>query len=977
MVADPPGGSSEGLGDVAGEGAGGLEVADQVGQAVGVDRFVERGLFVGCERARSCWSRRAGWRVLFAGVAEPAFDGVGGSAASAGAVAAEGSWCVGGAIGGGLVGHEGCVAGDAVSAAVLGGGEVVGPFGVVSDGDDGLAAFVAERPVLGLLELPVDAVSGGVSGERFGCGGEPAAVAEACGVFPRRWPEIFELNRGVPQPSGYALENPDEIDIGWTLTLPPDTASVTPTPKRAAAPEADQDTTTATAESAAPALDVAQDEVPAVRASAPAAAATPAPRASVAPSSNVVAFPRAVDATTATADTAAVDGDESAVEAPVFGWQVAGLLGAGTFLGVGVAALLASRRREQHRIRRPGRVIVTPPAAVAPIEKTAHLATGLSAPLVTRVDAILSRLAPDLDPTAVTVARDGTITLHTPDPAPQPWDQDETGWTLHHSVPVEDVGDLVPDRPCPYPLLVTIGADTDDSVVLLNLEHVGHVTVAGDETMVEDFLRYLAAELAVNPWSEYVRTHCTGPAALVVGMAADRMDADLDEIRAIAQENLDRTSLADVNSSVGRAEQLGDEHWPTGALIGDTTATDITVLVQEHQLRAGLAIVTRASTEPGTLTVTGTGRVKGLGYNLTAVGLTEDEAAGCAALLAAADTDDDAPAPAADDTVDVTGNIRPEHTTERDDLDGELPILPFPDAEYLDTTAATEEDLSILAPRVIDTVAEELQERDFDLDAQIRAWFHPHCPYPRLSLLGPVTARVHGNPITKQKAYYTELLAYLALHPEGATGEQIADAFGITTDRARNITSTLRHWVGTNPRTNTPHIPDARASEPAKVRGIGLYLVEDLLVDADLFRRLRTRGQARGPEGIEDLEAALQLVTGQPFTQLRSEGWTWLFEGDRIDQHMICAVSDVAHLLVTHHLHTDDRQGALRAATIGLLADPHNETLKLDLAAARATQGSQQAVRRNVAEALGDDADLDLTDRGVEVADRRGWLSLG
>ncbi len=795
---------------------------------------------------------------------------------------------------------------------------------------------------------------------------------------PQRWPEIFELNRGVPQPSGYALEDPDQIDIGWTLTLPPDTttAVTTTAPKRAAAPETDQDTTTTT-EPAAPAAVEEQDEAPAVNASAPAAAVTPTPEVSVTPSSNVVALPRAVDPASATADPVPVDEDQSEVEASVFGWQVAGLLGAGTFLGVGVAALLASRRREQHRIRRPGRVIVTPPAVVAPIEKTAHLATGLSAPVVARLDAILSRLDPDLDLTAVTVTRDGTITLHTTDPAAGPWDQDETGWILHHSVPVEDVGDLVPDRPCPFPLLVTIGADADDAVVLLNLEHVGHVTVTGDELMVEDFLRYLAAELAVNPWSEYVRTHCTGPVALVVGMAADRMDAGLDEIRAIARENLDRTSLADVNSSVGRAEQLGDEHWPTGALIGDTTPADLTVLVQDHPLRAGVAIVTPTASA-GVLTVSEAGRVEGLGFSLTAVGLTEDEAVGCAVLLAAAETDDDAPAPPSDHLVDVTGNILPDHTTERDDLDGGVePVLPFPDDEYIAATAATGDDLEVLAPRVEEAAAAELVERDWDLDSQVRAWFSDRCPYPRLALLGPATARINGTLTVKRRAFYIELLAYLALHPDGVTLDQLATAFGLKPQRTRAVMTHLRQWLGTNPRTNTPHIPDARSSEKAKARGVGLYLVEDLLLDVDLFRRLRARATAKGQDGIAELETALSLVTGRPFDQPRAHGWTWLSEGDRIDHHMVCAVGDVAHTMVTHHLHADDVEAAARAASIGLQADPDSEVARLDLAAVMIHQGHPGTARSIVAEALGDSVDLDLTPRGAEVLSLKNWLRIG
>ncbi len=53
---------------------------------------------------------------------------------------------------------------------------------------------------------------------------------------------------------------------------------------------------------------------------------------------------------------------------------------------------------------------------------------------------------------------------------------------------------------------------------------------------------------------------------------------------------------------------------------------------------------------------------------------------------------------------------------------------------------------------------------------------------PHLRLLGPIQARTGttGKPtaVAKRKAFYTELLAFLVLHPQGVTIDQVVDAFG-------------------------------------------------------------------------------------------------------------------------------------------------------------------------------------------------------
>jgi hypothetical protein len=109
--------------------------------------------------------------------------------------------------------------------------------------------------------------------------------------------------------------------------------------------------------------------------------------------------------------------------------------------------------------------------------------------------------------------------------------------------------------------------------------------------------------------------------------------------------------------------------------------------------------------------------------------------------------------------------------------------------------------------------------------------------------------------------------------------------------------------------------------------------VEDragILVDADLFRRLRVRGEARAADGIADLIVALSLVSGPPFDQLRSDGYEWLTDGARIDHHMVCGIADVAHLVATHALAVGDIKRVRAAAEIAQLAAPYEEIPRLD-----------------------------------------------
>ena len=141
---------------------------------------------------------------------------------------------------------------------------------------------------------------------------------------------------------------------------------------------------------------------------------------------------------------------------------------------------------------------------------------------------------------------------------------------------------------------------------------------------------------------------------------------------------------------------------------------------------------------------------------------------------------------------------------------------------------------------------------------------------------------------------------------------------GLSTRRVHKDMDVVREWLGTNPRTGDHYLPDAAHNAEAARRGVGTYLVEDLLEDADLFRRLRLRGEARGADGLPDLLAALRLVVGAPYEDQRRKSRPWLTD-TRPDRYLQCAIVDVAHLVTSIALEAGDTRQARAAAELAML----------------------------------------------------------
>jgi nucleoid-associated protein YgaU len=846
-------------------------------------------------------------------------------------------------------------------------------------------------------------------------------ISEEAYADPTRYREIFRASQGVEQPGGGVLTDPDHIEVGWKLTIPGG-AGVGGAAGRAAPethPTGDNNTQAQTLPEQEPKQQQPRQERPGRPEAREAPETQPSAPAGVAPeTARVSETTTSVDDGTESAESE----QDSVLSAP---WVLAGLTGGGVLLAGSLFLGLQQRRRAQFRARRPGRGIATPDPALIPAERTVIAAGGKTAATVEFMDAALKRVAAAAHaagtpmPALAAVDLNGNrLTLHlsqaTDLPAPWQGTPDRAHW---HCTTDVDPAELGPDPgyvEAPYPLLVTIGEGDDGSLWLLNCEELGTISVTGDDDRSRDFARHLAAQLAVNPWSNAAEVDCIGIAAEAVDLAeriryhtpGEQGDAATDEVTAYAVTMVDRATGHHTEVSTGRTGQIDDDAWPSRMLLVDAacepppglralsdlvagqrgrTATSI-LIAGTHEAAAGFAV-----------RVTSAGRValEQVGLDLNAVGLTGEETRGCAQLYAQSQVLADVPVPV-DETAtegweayaDQTAALRRGYTLPRDAPAEAIEeptssILDAPDDDYVRAAAAVPEDLQAVAPRVPARIRAQVEESDPTLDDDVAAWLSPDCDRPRLSLLGPITARTHGKPISERKPYFTELLAFLALRRRhGVTRDEICDAFGIEPGVVRNYIKIVRYWLGTNPHTGAWYLSHADKSPAAQTRGVNIYQVDrDLLVDLDLFKRLKLRGQTRGgADGQRDLITALELVTGRPFSQQRESGWNWLAEGHRHDHDITMAIADAAFTVATHHLEKGQLIQARKAAELAVLAAPYEEATRLCLVRVTEAEGDQREAERILRDEVCNRSDdggppTELSDRTKTIIGDKRWLA--
>ncbi|MGW7276083.1 hypothetical protein ACWGH5_36910 [Streptomyces sp. NPDC054864] len=389
------------------------------------------------------------------------------------------------------------------------------------------------------------------------------AVAEDQLGDGSKYPELYEATKGHEQPAALpAVEDPDLIYPGQELVLPKDDSADRLADERgqqresAPPPSADRDDAPSSGGSGRdePDAGAAKPSAPPTTSPKPDASkpaqstpsekapyeADPSDTGSPATKEPARSSPPAVEEPSQPAAGEQESGADQGQQLGVMGLAATGVLAGGflTFLGI--------RRVKQMRRLRRGQAIALPDGNAVDIEHALRVseATVDFSVLATalRTAAVhLAEAGSALPPLAAAVIGEREIVLHlaAPSPAVPPFTT-EPGtltWTCPTNSP-----ELLPEGELdcaedPYPALLSIGWDAAGRLVLINLEHVGHLHLSGPAHIAVQ--RALALELSTSEFAHHLDVSLAGHAVRAAAAemperlnAHDYLDEALPVVRA-------------------------------------------------------------------------------------------------------------------------------------------------------------------------------------------------------------------------------------------------------------------------------------------------------------------------------------------------------------------------------------------------------------------------------------------------------------
>jgi hypothetical protein len=641
---------------------------------------------------------------------------------------------------------------------------------------------------------------------------------------------------------------------------------------------------------------------------APAPAAAPAPPPSNAPAAPPGAAPAAVHPPTSLPGAVpSVDHDGEDHSALPLG------LIAGSLSAAGLIVVLDRLRRIQLRKRRVGHAPPVAPAETAASEQQLRCAA-LDAP-TDRLDLALrafagclagsgTRVLPTID--LVTVGPKAIEILLTSrlDVNYGPFDvgADRRAWTLPTNAPRDEVERLAAGQAALSPALVTLG-NIEDRQLLLDVETSPRVLVTGDHDAARRMIRSAAIEMTTSWWADDIDVLMLGDQSsqldrlerVTVVSSHDELVDHLARVASAADRDLEAANAGSTLEC--RVRNPADPWTPTVVFIPEPAAPDeVERLFELVSPGRGVAVI--ASCASGgvgcdrELVVTETGvTLEPTGLRMRAASFSDELLADADTLLAAAFSDEPGPA--------LT-------------VDAEITNAPL-------------DHLTAVAPESGGVI---------------------------VAVLGTVEVRGAERPIDRRRS--VELIAYLALHPEGVDEAKLRVVLWPDADPSReNFNQTVsraRQPLG-HAADGTLHL--ARIAEESG----GLYRLGPMVTtDASLVEAAYQAAQ-RSPSDatIDHLSSMLGLVRGIPFEGTKG-GWTWT-DLENWSSRLSALASDAAHIVAQWSLERGDMQRALWATAQGLRAAPGDEVLYRDRMQAHDRAGNlagveavMQELRRTVEE---------------------------
>ncbi|MCW2811620.1 MAG: hypothetical protein JWP61_2078 [Friedmanniella sp.] len=479
------------------------------------------------------------------------------------------------------------------------------------------------------------------------------------------------------------------------------------------------------------------------------------------------------------------------------------------------------------------------------------------------------------------------------------------------------------ETPRPWPALVTLGHDIEGRLLVVDLEGLGLLRVAGaDPAVGVGVLAALGLELAFAPWAEEMTLTVVGPTGGLVAALdhpnvsrADSLDRVLDRLERWASEHPIEPAAASAAQRRLDAE-LGDSWAPHVVLVAEPltgaqrsrllalTSGDrclpLAAVVCDPLMAAPYSLTTSAPDDLGDSDDPDDPDDPDIGH----------------AWFAQSAQGSGPPSPPVRITPQILSLPERAAVVELLEVTGSAETTSAP--WWAELTAVPDrppDDQPVIGRRFGGWDESEPEGEEVDMRFEPSAVSPESISGPVLRLIGPVElVGAAGPPPSRAARQCLEYCAWLLEHPQ-TTSPAMANALIVAEGTRRSNMSRLRTWLGESP-DGEPYLPDAYTG---KIR-----LHPSVSSDWQQVQILTAGGINRA--ATDALQAALGLVRGAPLADAAPGQWYW---AEELRTDMISCLRDLGVELARRGLEAGDLDLARWAASRALVAAPGDELLLL------------------------------------------------